>query len=52
MEKNPNPICNKINIIYKYALNLTEKMGNGEGNVIAYSKSHRRWDIAMCFNRL
>lgn len=51
VERNPNPIYNKINIICKYALHLTEKMGNGGGSVRSHSERHGWWDIAMYFNR-
>lgn len=40
VERNPNPIYNKINIICKYALHLTEKMGNGGGSVRSHSERH------------
>lgn len=49
--KATNLIYSKISIIYKYALRLTEKMGDGEGNVTSHSERHGWWDIAMCFNK-
>ena len=38
--KATNLIHSKISIIYKYALRLTEKMGDGEGNVTSHSERH------------